>query len=188
MHFCCLLLLAYSATLAGCITIGESAKERSLAENFSGNPHIEGSYFARGTGQWWNGRSFQKISGNLGSLFRSEGDRFGFKCDRVTFREERDGVLTVWFQLNGEPGHLLRFVPGSNYSKTAAWISLKMKRSPEGGEESEDVELLLALDNSGKLCVVERKDFIMVTGIGIPIVPVRSKSVSAYSFDPIPHP
>jgi hypothetical protein len=185
----CLLCFACSVVLAGCITVDESKSERGLVESFSGDPRIAGAYSSQGQGQQWNGSSFQDIRGNLGYLFRDESQRLGYKCDAVVFRREDDGTLTVQFESNRGITHSLHFVAGPNYTESARWVSIKIKRAPDSDEITERVELLLALDKSGMLRVLERTDIEMMTGVGIPLVPVRAKEVSSYSFAPtIPHP
>jgi hypothetical protein len=171
------------------MTIGESKSEHGLVESFSGDPRIAGAYSSHGEGRRWNGSSFQKIRGDLGYLFRDESQSLGYTCDAVVFRREEDGALTVQFESNGGIEHSLRFASGANHAESADWVSIKIKRAPDAGEIAESVELLLALDKSGMLEVLERTNIQMMTGIGIPLVPVRGKEVSSYSFAPvIPHP
>jgi hypothetical protein len=177
-----LILGVLPMVLVGCISVGESKSERELVASFSGDPHIEGRYSALGRGRWWNGSSFQDIRGNLGSLLRDESQRFGYACDTVVFRRGDGGGITIEFEAKGRTERTIHLSAGPNYAESSKWISLKIRRAPDAGEISESVELLFAADRDGTLQVLERKDIKMMTGIGIPIVPVSGKEVASYSF------
>lgn len=181
-----LLLIGASTLLSGCIAIPASRAERQEIESFAGDPHLAGVYAANGEERWWNGSEFAKTHGNLGEIFRRE--RRGIRGDSVAISQDQDGSLTLEFRQGSEVTQTRRFAAGPDCETTSTRVIVRFKREPAPGSEeiTETAEVMLARNARGQLAIVEATDASMMTGIGIPLVPAKARSVATYTFDPAP--